>query len=161
MKAEKASSIKDYIAHKSGFINNYGGHELVKIWLCWDSNTIDIKVNQSSDPVIHCAIIVVEGQSYFASFIYGFLIVVLLGGRHGRMIFVASSISLAKKNWVLGADFNKRERERVIGSSYWLDGFPQAGVDFILNSVSDHATIYVFLQAKVNSEPETFKFFVF
>jgi len=49
----------------------------------------------------------------------------------------------------------------VIGSSYWLDGFPQAGVDFILNGVSDHATIYVFLQAKVNSEPEPFKFFVF
>lgn len=96
VKAEKASSIKEYIAHKWGFINNHGGHELVKIWLCWDSDTIDIKVNQSSDPVIHCAIIVVEGKSYFASFIYGFLIAVLLGGCHGQMIFVASSIRLAK-----------------------------------------------------------------
>jgi len=96
VKAEKASSIKDYVAHKWSFINKYGGHELVKIWLCWDSDTIDIKVSQSSDPVIHCTIIVVKGQSYFASFIYGFLIVVLLGGRHGQMIFLASSISLAK-----------------------------------------------------------------
>lgn len=136
MKAEKASR---------------GGHELVKIWLCWDSDTIDIKVSQSSDPAIHCAIIAVKGQSYFASFIYGFLIVVLLGGHHKP--------NVGQKHWVLGADFNKRER--MIGSSYWFDGFPQAGVDFILNGVSDLATIYVFLQAKVNSKPEPFKFFVF
>lgn len=42
-------------------------------------------------------IIAVKGQSYFASFIYGFLIVVLLGGRHKQMIFLALSIRLAKK----------------------------------------------------------------
>lgn len=41
-------------------------------------------------------IIAVKGQSYLASFIYGFLIVVLLGGRHKQMIFLALSIRLAK-----------------------------------------------------------------
>ncbi|XP_058180107.1 uncharacterized protein LOC131298648 [Rhododendron vialii] len=106
-----------YICPQWNFVNNYPQASLGRVFVCWDSNVLQIQVIDQSDQFIHCEVQPKCGDpSFFATFLYGGNIFL------NRQALWASLHHLSTTSpWIVLGDFNviRFPREKVWGIVSW------------------------------------------
>ena len=69
VKEINAQRIQNAIDPGWNFVHNYQSHRLGRIWLCWDSDLIQVKYTWQSEQLLHVKILMQAGE-FMTTFIY-------------------------------------------------------------------------------------------
>lgn len=117
IKEDKASRVMKYVCPQWNFVNNYPHASLGRIFVCWDSNVLQLQVIAQSDQFIHCEVQPKCGvPSFFATFVYGD------NNYLRRQVLWSSLHHLGTSSpWIVLGDFNviRFPREKIGGTVAW------------------------------------------
>lgn len=104
VKEINAQRIQNAIDPGSNFVHNYQSHRLGRIWLCWDSDLIQVKYTWQSEQLLHVKILMQAGE-FMTTFIYA-----LNDGMDRRQLWrdlKHFKLAVGADSWMLAAgDFN-------------------------------------------------------
>lgn len=104
VKRTKSKAIRYKLNMKGEFMDNYNHHVNGKIWICWNSNKVDLKEERSSIQYIHCGVYDKSGVfKYWLTTIYA-----LNQLEHMRFLWQQLEVihSKYKGPWYAVGDFN-------------------------------------------------------
>lgn len=112
--------VKRCINSNWSFLHNYNWSILGRIWVCWDSDLLDVSCFAMSDQAIHCHVQIKDGNvDFFVSFVYGDNSALYRRSLWGDLEHQASL--LKGSPWIITGDFNaiRYMHERQGGASNW------------------------------------------